>query len=37
LQQRGLARPGRADDPDQLPLADREIHPRSAWTGGSLG
>ena len=37
LQQGGLARPRRADDPDQLPLADREIHPAQGLDGRLAG
>ena len=37
LQQRGLARPRGADDPDQLPRADREVHPAQGLDGRLAG
>ena len=37
LQQGGLARPRRADDPDQLPLADGEVHPAQGLDGRLAG
>ncbi len=37
LQQRGLARPRGADDPDQLPRADGETYPAQGLDGGLAG
>ena len=37
LQQGGLARPRGADDPDQLPLADGEVHPAQGLDGRLAG
>ena len=37
LQQGGLARPRGADDPDQLPLADGEVHPAQGLDGWLAG
>ena len=37
LQQGGLARPRRADDPDQLPLANGEVHPPQGLDGRLAG